>query len=398
MNGDIFYGMTQGSSQGGGGTFSYNISNSTFTPLYTFGNYQSDGANPSGDLLLVGNTLYGTTPKGGSLNAGTIFSVAKDGSDFTTLYSFQGGSDASPEGALIVSGNTLYGMTYGIFNPVITPGAGPNGGVGGGLAEPSEYGEIFSIGIDGSNYTVLYTFTNSADGAYPLGGLTISNTTLYGLTSSAGANVYGTLFSFDLIGSTLTPLYSFADGADGGAPTGSLLLSGSILYGTTSTDTTGKGTLFQYDTSGPGFSTIYTFTGAADGFKPLGSLIQNGSVLYGMTSDGSSSQGTLFSFDTNGSNLTPLYSFTDGADGGAPTGSLMISGSKLYGMTSTDRTGNGTLFQYDLNASSLSTLYTFTGLADGANPNGSLIVSPSGTFFGMTSTAGSNGAGTVFSF
>jgi uncharacterized repeat protein (TIGR03803 family) len=46
------------------------------------------------------------------LSDGTIFSIQTEGSGFTSLYSFTGGSDgAAPEGSLILSGNTLYGMT-----------------------------------------------------------------------------------------------------------------------------------------------------------------------------------------------------------------------------------------------------------------------------------------------
>jgi uncharacterized repeat protein (TIGR03803 family) len=64
-------------------------------------------------LILSGNTLYGTTSRGGSWNAGTVFAVNTDGTGFTTLHSLTNGSDgANPQAGLILSGNTLYGTAY----------------------------------------------------------------------------------------------------------------------------------------------------------------------------------------------------------------------------------------------------------------------------------------------
>src|SRR5439155_10512461 len=51
---------------------------------------------------------------GGSLGNGTVFVVNTDGSGFTTVHSFTGGSDGgSPHGSLVLSGNTLYGTASG---------------------------------------------------------------------------------------------------------------------------------------------------------------------------------------------------------------------------------------------------------------------------------------------
>src|SRR6267154_5430154 len=64
----------------------------TFTNLYGFtgGNY---GGVPYAGLILLGNTLYGTTTAGGSSGNGTVFAVNTNGSGFTNLYSFTGGND-----------------------------------------------------------------------------------------------------------------------------------------------------------------------------------------------------------------------------------------------------------------------------------------------------------------
>src|SRR5665647_556844 len=89
----------------------------TFTTLYSFtattSDYpyiNSDGAYPFAGLILSGNTLYGTAHGGGSPGDGTVFAVHTDGTGFTTLHNFTGGSDGNlPVAGLILSGNTLYG-------------------------------------------------------------------------------------------------------------------------------------------------------------------------------------------------------------------------------------------------------------------------------------------------
>src|SRR5208282_5471664 len=91
----------------------------TFTTLYNLPE-GGDAAGPGGRLVLSDNTLYGTTPNGGSPERGTVFAVNTDGTGFTTLYSFTETSTNSsgvytnsdgtnPQAGLILSGNTLYG-------------------------------------------------------------------------------------------------------------------------------------------------------------------------------------------------------------------------------------------------------------------------------------------------
>src|SRR6266850_1180626 len=63
----------------------------TFTTLHSF--TYSDGADPYAGLILSGNTLYGTAPSGGNSGYGMVFKVNTDGTSFTNLYIFTGGSD-----------------------------------------------------------------------------------------------------------------------------------------------------------------------------------------------------------------------------------------------------------------------------------------------------------------
>ena len=110
LSGTNLYGTTfNGGTHGNGTVFAVSTNGLFFTNLYNFtgGN---DGSAPRGGLTLSGNTLYGTTSAGGTAGQGTLFAINTDGSGYTSLYSFGGGSDgADLESDLVLSGNTLYG-------------------------------------------------------------------------------------------------------------------------------------------------------------------------------------------------------------------------------------------------------------------------------------------------
>jgi uncharacterized repeat protein (TIGR03803 family) len=110
--GNTLYGTTVGGGSSASGTvFAINIDGTGFTNLYTFSG-GNDGAHPQAGLTSSGNTLYGTAYGGGSSGNGTVFAINTDGTGFTSLYSFGDGNDgAHPQTALILSGNTLYGTT-----------------------------------------------------------------------------------------------------------------------------------------------------------------------------------------------------------------------------------------------------------------------------------------------
>ena len=142
-------------------------------------------------------------------------------------------------------------------------------------------------------------------------------------------------------GQTYTVLQSFS-GPDGQGPMGSVIISGSTLYGVTSTGgssyttgTSGYGTIFSINTDGSGFDSFYSFTSGTGGDQAHhGSLALSDSTLYGMTVYGGTGNGNVYSIDTNGDNYQNLYSFSSGTDGSQPHGDLIVSGSTLYGTTS----------------------------------------------------------------
>jgi uncharacterized repeat protein (TIGR03803 family) len=350
----------------------------TFTNLYSFtgGN---DGGAPYAGLILSSNTLYGTTPAGGSSSNGTVFAVNTDGSGFTNLYSFTGGSDGGvPYAGLILSGNTLYGTTT-------TGGSSSNG-------------TVFAVNTDGSGFTNLHGFTGGNDGGAPYAGLILSSNTLYGTAAFGGSSGNGTVFAVNTDGSGFTNPYRFTGGNDGGTPAAGLILSSNTLYGTTTAGgSSGNGTVFAVNTDGSGFTNLYGFTGGSDGGAPSAGLILSSNTLYGTTTaGGGSGKGTVFAVNTDGSGFTNLHSFTGGNDGGTPAAGLILSGNTLYGTaTAGGSSGNGTLFAVNTDGSGFANLYRFTGGNDGGAPSAGLILS-SNTLYGTTSVGGSSGKGTVF--
>ncbi len=114
------------------------------------------------------------------------------------------------------------------------------------------------------------------------------------MTTYGGTHNVGTIFSEPVTGGTPNTLYSF-DGTHGSTPFGSLILSGSTLFGMTEYGGSNNyGTIFSISTDGTGLQDLYNFSGT-DGQEPGGDLAFSGSTLYGMTaSGGSNGQGVIF--------------------------------------------------------------------------------------------------------
>src|SRR5579859_2925586 len=83
----------------------------TLTVLHSFSG--SDGSNPDGGLVQGSDgNFYGTTFDGGAHNTGTVFRISPTGS-FTNLYSFTGGIDGALPQTVLIQGNdgNFYGTT-----------------------------------------------------------------------------------------------------------------------------------------------------------------------------------------------------------------------------------------------------------------------------------------------
>ena len=301
---------------------------------------------------------------------------------FSLLHSFAGpATDGSaPHGSLLKNGTYLYGMTRD----------------GGANSE----GTIFRIGLDGSGYILLHSFsTSTTNGENPYGSLITDGTNLYGMTYFGGANDVGTIFRIGLDGSGFILLHSFSSlTTNGEHPYGSLISDGTNLYGMTQYGgTTGEGTIFKIGIDGSGFTLLHSFNNM---HYPYGSLLLNGTYLYGMTIyGGANGDGTIFRIGTDGSGFTLLHSFdsTSSTNGDYPWGSLITDGTYLYGMTYFGgQYFSGTVFRLGLDGSGFILLHNFAGPAiDGDLPFDSLV--RFGTYlYGMTSSGGTNNLGTIF--
>jgi uncharacterized repeat protein (TIGR03803 family) len=323
VSGSTLYGMTyRGGFTGYGSVFKMNTNGTGYTLLYNFNGF-SDGRWPYGSLTLDGSTLYGMTPRISDGGGGTAFKMNTDGTGFTLLHSFAGGVNDGllPYGSLTLYNSMLFGMALA-------------GGARGG-------GTAFRMNTDGTGFTTLHSFAGGVnDGSAPFGSLTSDNNGwLYGMTQEGGSLNRGTVFGMNVDGNGFAVLHSFKDdGSDGKYPSGSLTLSGSTLYGMTwqGGGWNNGGTIFKMNTDGTGFTLLHTFNGGvSDGLNPYGSLTLSGSTLYGVTQwGGVSNCGTAFQINTNGTGFSLLHSFAGGVnDGKNPKGSLTLSGSTLYGMT-----------------------------------------------------------------
>jgi len=230
VSGSTLYGLTRdGGAYGAGTAFRMNTDGTGFTVLHTFAGGERDGGDPYGSLTLSGSTFYGMTSLGGLGGWGTLFRMNMDGTGLTLLHGFSGSNGRMPLGSLTLSGSTLYGMTQ-------------YGGTSGN-------GTVFRINTDGTGFGLLHSFAGGAsDGANPEGDLTIVGSTLYGMTRAGGDTGRGTVFKMDLNGAGFALLHEFAGGSsDGAKPSGSLTLSGSTLYGMTLMGGDGNfGTVFHF--------------------------------------------------------------------------------------------------------------------------------------------------------
>jgi uncharacterized repeat protein (TIGR03803 family) len=62
----------------------------------------------------------------------------------------------------------------------------------------NDYGVVFRVKADGTNYTKLLDFNGSLNGSVPQSSLTSDGTFLYGMTEQGGSNGYGTVFKLKI--------------------------------------------------------------------------------------------------------------------------------------------------------------------------------------------------------
>jgi uncharacterized repeat protein (TIGR03803 family) len=336
LSGKTLYGTTyDGGGSGSGTLFKVNTDGRGFTTLHVFAALDTftnvDGASPLAGLILLSNTLYGTTYRGGTSGNGTVFKVNLDGAefsnlhDFTPLMSYTNSDGANPQAGLVSSGTTLYGTASG-------------GGSSGG-------GTVFAVDADGTDFRTVYSFsavhTNgfNSDGISP-NSLLLSGNTLFGTTSN------GTVFAVNTDGTGFTNLPFNARTA--------LVLSGNTLYGCSGA------MIFAVHTDGTGFTNLYDLNSFVPPL-PFGAIL-GGSSAFGLFFSGDTIYGALsYSFDVpyglpprptyhfgitgfavniNGAGFTPFL-----PESSSGWGFSAVSGNSFYGIYGTSSsTGNGSIF------------------------------------------------------
>lgn len=299
------------------------------------------GSNPDGGLLNVNGTLYGTTSGGGRTcsaannGCGTVFSITPSGRE-TVLYRFKGYPDdgAKPTGGLLEINGTLYGTT--LF--------GGSGGCSRGSVGYIGCGTVFAITTSGTE-RLLYSFASRTkhDGNSPHGNLIDVNGGLYGTTLFGGAHSAGTVFSLTFSGHERV-IHSFkADDKDDGVyPAAGLVNVEGTLYGTAGGGAYDAGIVFSI-TSAARFGVLHSFGGAGDGNGPRAGLVNVNGTLYGSTAQGGANKhGTIFSITPAGAEEV-LYSVAGYPDDGAsPAATLIDVNGTLYGTTEYGGSGSCT--------------------------------------------------------
>jgi uncharacterized repeat protein (TIGR03803 family) len=226
----VLYGTTYvGGNDNAGTVFKLNTDGSGFTVLKHFNNSTTGGHPTAGLILGPDGALYGTAYHGGNFLFGTIFRLETDGSAFSVLKHFSGsttggypsarlllGSDGALYGVASESGSfdagTLFtlatdGTGFAVlkhFRPFAEgafPSAGLTEGTNGKLYGTTlrggtyDWGTVFEMNLDGTGYRVLKRFDYSTTGGFLYGGLVReSHGALYGAAGYGGDDGFGMLF------------------------------------------------------------------------------------------------------------------------------------------------------------------------------------------------------------
>ncbi len=443
-DGRIYGTAETGGTNGFGAIYSLNKDGSDYIEIHSFPGSDGNGLQLSRLREASDGALYGTTTIGGSSNVGSVYKVAKDGSDFTTLISFKDhngdggypfarvaeGSDGALYGTTQAGGvndvGTVYkinkdGTGYRVLLSFSATGQGPR--QPGGLIASSDgalygtstsggsnnLGTVYKLSQNGTGLGVLRTFTGApGDGAVPIGELLEgSDGVIYGTTLRGGATNEGTIFRLNKDGTAYRVLRSFSLTTTSGQEPRSALVEGSdgtlygAAYGATLTLGNDSGTLFRINKDGTGYQDIWSFSPGPGGTKPFGLVAGNDRTLYGTAQMwGSRRAGTVFKVANDGTGFGVLHTFSpDGGDGEYPQASVLsASDGKLYGTTSSGGAEDlGTIFSCNNDGSGYTVLKSFSFAdGDGQFPRGALIDGRDGILYGTTEKGGAKGFGTVY--
>lgn len=331
----------------------------------------------------------------------------------TILHAFNGTDGHGPSGELVSDGKGhLFGTTF-------------HGGT-------NDHGVVYELtapkpGFKVWAYKIVYSF-DSADGAYPIGTLTIdAQGNLYGTTANGGASDSGTVFKLSpppagKTAWTETVLLSLG-GTSGVSPASGLLLDkAGNIYGAArvggkagcnpTNAQPGCGTIFKLTPPAAGktawtHTTLHSFAGT-DGLSPAGDLAADadGNIYGTTTGGGPQNYGTAFRLSPATGKiawtLTTLLYFNGTGNGKYPAAGLAFDKKgNLFGTTEYGGANNaGVVFELAKPAPgskiwNISVPLTFKG-ANGDVPLAPLMINAAGIIYGTTQFGGTSN-GVVFS-
>jgi uncharacterized repeat protein (TIGR03803 family) len=328
--------------------------------------------------------IWGMTTSGGANNKGTVFVVDADGTDFTTVVSFDEASGWNAEGGLCLAPN---GLLYGLTNL-------------GGTASPAA-GTLFTIDPATYTFTKLRDF-NITNGGFNFGTLVVgADGLLYG-AGYAGTNGGGSIYRIDPATNAYTELYALDQSIDGAGINSRLLQTADgLFYGAASQGGVNgqAGTLFRYDAVNDVFTKLHDFDGALGGRTPYGGLTQaSNGWLYGTTFEGGvQNHGIVYKLDPVNDVFVKVKDIDD-MNGTDCWNTLVNAGGDLVGtVTNGGLNGGGFIFTIDP-SSDLFTVVNDFAVATGNGPFGSLESGPDGQLYGMAQLGGTAFFGTLYRF
>ncbi len=311
------------------------------------------GADPVAELAPddQGN-IWGSTVAGGTQNLGTVFRINASTKVFTTITDFAGTNGRNPASRLFLDGS---GQLWGTCEA--------------GGDSQSQGGTIFKINPTTGELTTVVSFTGISGavvGDGPAAGLTPDGGGyLWGTTYEGGEFNQGTIFKVAVASGAFTSVLSFSGSqgdTTGSNPSATLVKdSAGFLWGTTEFGgMDSSGTVFKVNIATGELTTVVEFNGPNGdyvGAHPEGGLLQDPvGAWYGMTEfGGARGLGTIYKISPDGTFQT-IFEFT-GAGGAVPgdkpRGDLVLhSDGHMYGTTSaggaldpTRAAGNGQIFR-----------------------------------------------------
>lgn len=315
----VLYSTTQGVTNSGtaindGDIVALTPGTDVISVRHQFAGAPSDGSQQHSSFSFDGaGNAFGMSAKGGANDKGLLYYVPAGGTTPVGLHSFSKKDGDEPHGRVVLVGNTLWGITR--------KGGDNDLGVVFSLAVPSP---LPASGVE-LPITVAHQFAGyGKDGAFSDHGYLTpvtqgGSTVLYGMTNCGGTgdggdrssckgtgDGDGVVFQIDPATGAYSTFYQFQgrDSGDGADPFGSLLYdpATNLLYGTTRNGgKSDEGTVFAIAPGAFGsqgsIAWRYHFTGSnGDGANPIDNVILENGVLYGMTQLGgaSSKAGTIF--------------------------------------------------------------------------------------------------------